>query len=178
MNFKELKKLTKGAYSGSKSAKFNIAILTKSPEIVLTYDQVRYEDPEEVTSYWRENPNDDAYKASDGYFYFNATAQQVSADTPFTWTVTTIDNTGASQANILSVTILNDSIPPNITSIIPNDYSFVKNDLGIFGVGGGDTGIYTIKDSDIFNLLKKGNEKVKLAESERCSFSAGMTPIA
>ena len=72
MNIKELKKLTKGAYSGSKSAKFNIAILTKSPEIVLTYDQVRYEDPEEVTSYWRENPNDDAYKASDGYFYFNA----------------------------------------------------------------------------------------------------------
>src|SRR3989344_5662553 len=69
-----------------------------------------------------------------GYFYFNATAQQVSADTPFTWTVTTIDNTGASQANILSVTILNDSIPPNITSIIPNDYSFVKNDTINFNI--------------------------------------------
>ena len=63
MNIKELKKLTKGAYSGSKSATFNIAILTKSPEIVLTltYDQVRYEDPEEVTSYWRGNTNDDAH---------------------------------------------------------------------------------------------------------------------
>jgi len=48
---------------------------------------------------------------------------------------------------------------PNTKSI--HGYSFVKNDLGIFGVGGGDTGIYTIKDSDIFNLLKKGNEKVK-----------------
>lgn len=40
-------------------------------------------------------------------------------------------------------------------------YSFSKNDVGIFGAGGGDTGIYHIKDSDIFELLKKGNEKIK-----------------
>ncbi len=74
--------------------------------------------------------------SSDGIqtFRFNATAQQVSADTPFTWTITTIDNIGTSQANTLSVTILNDSIPPNITSITPNDYSFVKNDTVNFNI--------------------------------------------
>ena len=40
-------------------------------------------------------------------------------------------------------------------------YSFTKGDVGIFGAGGGDIGIYKIKDSDLFALLKKGNEKVK-----------------
>ncbi len=40
-------------------------------------------------------------------------------------------------------------------------YSFIKNDLGIFGAGTADIGINQIKDSEIFNLLKKGNETVK-----------------
>ncbi len=40
-------------------------------------------------------------------------------------------------------------------------YSFIKDDLGVFGVGGGDIGLHIIKDSEIFDLLKKGNEKVK-----------------
>jgi len=67
-------------------------------------------------------------------FIFNATGQQVSADTQFNWTVTTIDTAGASQANTLSITILNDSNPPNITSITPNDYSFVKNETVNFTI--------------------------------------------
>jgi Icc-related predicted phosphoesterase len=40
-------------------------------------------------------------------------------------------------------------------------YSFIKNDLGIFGAGAGDIGINQIKDSEIFNVLKKGHENVK-----------------
>jgi len=40
-------------------------------------------------------------------------------------------------------------------------YSFVKDDLGIFGAGGADMGIHTISDSEIFNLLKKGHERIK-----------------
>ncbi len=40
-------------------------------------------------------------------------------------------------------------------------YSFIKNDLGIFGAGAGDVGLNQIKDSEVFNLLKKGNERVK-----------------
>jgi len=40
-------------------------------------------------------------------------------------------------------------------------YSFVKGDLGVFGAGGGDIGIHTIRDSEIFNLLKKGHENIK-----------------
>ena len=48
---------------------------------------------------------------------------------------------------------------PNTKNI--HGYSFIKNNLGIFGAGGADIGINTIKDSEIFNLLKKGNEKVK-----------------
>jgi len=40
-------------------------------------------------------------------------------------------------------------------------YSFIKNDLGIFGAGTADMGIHMIKDSEIFDLLKKGNSKIK-----------------
>ncbi len=40
-------------------------------------------------------------------------------------------------------------------------YSFLKDDLGIFGAGAADVGINTIKDSEIFSLLKKGHETVK-----------------
>ncbi len=40
-------------------------------------------------------------------------------------------------------------------------YSFVKGDLGIFGAGGADFGIHEIKDSEIFELLKKGHSKIK-----------------
>ena len=40
-------------------------------------------------------------------------------------------------------------------------YSFIKNDLGIFGAGAGNIGLNQIKESEVFNLLKKGNERVK-----------------
>jgi hypothetical protein len=39
--------------------------------------------------------------------------------------------------------------------------SFVKDDLGIFGVGGADIGINQIEDSELYHLLKISNEKVK-----------------
>lgn len=48
---------------------------------------------------------------------------------------------------------------PNTKNI--HGYSFIKNDLGIFGAGGADIGIHEIKDSEIFELLRKGNEKIK-----------------
>jgi uncharacterized protein len=48
---------------------------------------------------------------------------------------------------------------PNTKNI--HGYSFIKNDIGIFGAGAGDVGINQIKDSEIFNLLKKGNDNVK-----------------
>ena len=50
-------------------------------------------------------------------------------------------------------------IYPNTKNI--HGSSFKKNDLGIFGAGAGDTGINTITDSEIFNLLKKGHETIK-----------------
>ena len=40
-------------------------------------------------------------------------------------------------------------------------YSFIKNNVGIFGAGGADIGINQIKDSEIFELLEKGNERVR-----------------
>lgn len=40
-------------------------------------------------------------------------------------------------------------------------YSFKKNDVGVFGAGGADIGTDCIKESEIFNILKKGNENVK-----------------
>lgn len=48
---------------------------------------------------------------------------------------------------------------PNTKNI--HGYSFIKGDLGIFGAGSADIGINIIKDSEIFNILKKGHEKVK-----------------
>lgn len=39
--------------------------------------------------------------------------------------------------------------------------SFIKDDLGIFGAGGADIGINQIKDTEMYHLLKIGNEKVK-----------------
>lgn len=40
-------------------------------------------------------------------------------------------------------------------------YAFKKNELGIFGAGGADMGVYIIRDSEIFNILQKGHEMVK-----------------
>jgi len=40
-------------------------------------------------------------------------------------------------------------------------YSFTKENLGIFGAGGADIGIHTINDSEIYDLLRKGNDSVK-----------------
>ncbi len=45
-------------------------------------------------------------------------------------------------------------------------YSFIKNNVGIFGAGGADIGIHTINDSEIYKLLKKGNESVKNLEKK------------
>lgn len=39
--------------------------------------------------------------------------------------------------------------------------SFIKGNLGVFGVGGADIGIHQIGESEIFELLKKGNENLK-----------------
>ncbi len=40
-------------------------------------------------------------------------------------------------------------------------YSFKKGGLGIFGAGAADVGINQIKDSEIFDVLKKGHDTVK-----------------
>lgn len=40
-------------------------------------------------------------------------------------------------------------------------YSFIKNNLGIFGAGGADIGINKINDVELFDLLKRGNNSVK-----------------
>jgi hypothetical protein len=40
-------------------------------------------------------------------------------------------------------------------------YSFIRNNVGVFGAGGADIGINMISDSEIYTLLKRGNEAVK-----------------
>ena len=61
-------------------------------------------------------------------FYFNATNNEVNSDTAYTWDIDTKDVNNMVYSNQVSVTILNDANPPNITSNIPIDYSFIKND--------------------------------------------------
>jgi len=45
-------------------------------------------------------------------------------------------------------------------------YSFTKGNLGIFGAGSADMGIHQIPDSEIFSLLKKGNNNLKNVEKK------------
>jgi len=53
---------------------------------------------------------------------------------------------------------------PNTKSI--HGYHFIKNNVGIFGAGGADIGIHTIKDSEIMELLERGNKNVKDLEKK------------
>ena len=53
-----------------------------------------------------------------------------------------------------------------LTEMYPNTknihgYSFLKNDIGIFGAGTADIGIHQLKDSEMFELLRKGHERIK-----------------
>jgi len=40
-------------------------------------------------------------------------------------------------------------------------YSFSKGNVGIFGAGSGDIGLFKLGDKEMFELLKRGNEKIK-----------------
>jgi len=40
-------------------------------------------------------------------------------------------------------------------------YYFKKNNIGFFGAGTANMGLHQIKDSEIFNLLKRSHEKIK-----------------
>jgi hypothetical protein len=71
MDIDNFRKLTHANYSRNSSAKFQIAVLTKPPQIVLMYDRISYRDPDEVTDYWLKNPDDDLYMSHDNYCYFN-----------------------------------------------------------------------------------------------------------
>ena len=53
---------------------------------------------------------------------------------------------------------------PNTKNI--HGYSFIKDNLGIFGAGGADIGLHQVRDSEMFELLKKGNENVKDLEKK------------
>lgn len=45
-------------------------------------------------------------------------------------------------------------------------YAFSKDNLGIFGAGGADIGPNVVGESELFNLLKKGHEKIKSQEKQ------------
>ncbi|MBI5803305.1 metallophosphoesterase [Candidatus Pacearchaeota archaeon] len=45
-------------------------------------------------------------------------------------------------------------------------YSFIHKNIGVFGAGGADIGIHKMSDSEIYNLLKKGNENIKNLEKK------------
>ena len=53
---------------------------------------------------------------------------------------------------------------PNTKNI--HGYGFKKNDVGVFGAGTANMGIHAIRDSDIFELLKKGHREVKDTEKK------------
>lgn len=53
---------------------------------------------------------------------------------------------------------------PNTKNI--HGYGFKKKNVGIFGAGTANMGIHAIRDSDIFELLKKGHREVKDSEKK------------
>ena len=46
------------------------------------------------------------------------------------------------------------------TKNIHGEY-FIKDSVGIFGAGGADMGMHQVRDSEIFEMLKKSNERIK-----------------
>ena len=50
-------------------------------------------------------------------------------------------------------------------------YSFIKNDVGFFGAGTANMGIYQIKDSEIFKLLEKSHSKIKNLKKKNKRFN-------
>ncbi len=45
-------------------------------------------------------------------------------------------------------------------------YSFMYKDIGFFGAGGANIGLFQLEEGEIFNLLKKGFEGVKSAKKK------------
>jgi len=45
-------------------------------------------------------------------------------------------------------------------------HGFVENNIGIFGAGTANIGVYQIDDKDIFKLLKEGNKELKNAKKK------------
>ena len=66
--------------------------------------------------------------------------------------------------SIATTDFLADLYGPNTKNI--HGYSFIKNNVGIFGAGGADIGQDKIKESEVFKILKKGNEEVKDAKKK------------
>lgn len=65
--------------------------------------------------------------------------------------------------SVITTSFLAEIYPPT-RSI--HGYSFIKDNIGIFGAGGADIGIHTISDAEIYKLLKKGNDAVKNLEKK------------
>jgi uncharacterized protein len=61
--------------------------------------------------------------------------------------------------SLATTNFLAEMYSPNTTSI--HGYSFIKKNVGIFGAGSGDVGIFKLRDEEILKLLTKGHEKVK-----------------
>ena len=72
MKADELEKKLEKEYAKRTSPNFDISVLIRSPEMVLIYEEpLNYKNPEEVDTYFRSNSDEQAYKASDGFVYFN-----------------------------------------------------------------------------------------------------------
>lgn len=61
--------------------------------------------------------------------------------------------------SLATIDFLAEMYSPNTKNI--HGYSFTKGNLGIFGAGHGDIGIHRIREDEIFDLLKTGNERLK-----------------
>ncbi|HLA23339.1 MAG TPA: metallophosphoesterase [Candidatus Nanoarchaeia archaeon] len=53
---------------------------------------------------------------------------------------------------------------PNTKNI--HGHHFIKDNLGIFGVGGANIGIHQISEKEIYDLLKKSHDKIKNLEKK------------
>ena len=74
MLVEELKQAMKTEYRNIHNSKFSLGILTKPPVITLRYEHPtpEYENPPDSIEFFRQNPDHVAFRASDGFYYFNS----------------------------------------------------------------------------------------------------------
>lgn len=111
----------------------------------------------------------------------NITGQEVDADSSFDWSIAAIDNESGLVTKTLSLTVLNDSLPPRYVLNSPLDSSIVRNISTLFNmtVTEEESGLDSVRMSyDYYNLVAESsatNSNTLTCDSD-CITSVSLNP--